>query len=89
MRRPSGPFGSMPFTANSIARSGCSFNSLPSEMVELVRELGSGHADGSRIDDHDVIAKILVRRIIRLVLALQAMRDLRCQAAQSFARRID
>ena len=30
MRRPSGFFGSMPFTANSIARSGCSSRSFSS-----------------------------------------------------------
>ncbi len=58
-------------------------------VVELVGELGAGDPHGARIDDDDVIAKVLMRRIIRLVLALQAMRDLRGQAAQGLACRID
>ena len=101
MRRPSGPFGSMPLTANSIARSGCSLQQLAERdalqvadvagvlVVELVGELGAGDAYGAGVDDDDVIAKVLMRRIIRLVLALQAMRDLRGQTAQSFACRVD
>ena len=43
----------------------------------------------ARVDDDDVIAKILMRRIGGLVLALQAMRDLRGQSAQRFACGID
>jgi len=58
-------------------------------VVELVRELGAGDAYGAGIDDDDVIAKVLMRGVIRLVLALQAMRDFRCQAAQRLARRVD
>src|ERR1700688_2856937 len=58
-------------------------------MVELVRELGAGDPHGARVDDHDVIAKVLMGRIIRLVLALQTVRYLRGQSAQSFACRID
>src|SRR5260370_39272682 len=58
-------------------------------MVKLVRELGSCDAHGARVDDHDVIAEVLMRSIIRLVLALQTMRNLRGQSAQSFACRVD
>ena len=101
MRRPSGPFGSMPLTANSIARSGCSLQQLAERdalqvadvagvlVIELVGELGARDAYGAGIDHDDVIAKVLMRRIIRLVLALQAMRDLRGQAAQGFACGVD
>src|SRR5260370_5727975 len=58
-------------------------------MVKLVRELGSCDAHGARVDDHDVIAKVLMGSIVRLVLALQTMGNLRGQSAQSFACRVD
>ena len=58
-------------------------------MVELVRELGTRDFHRARIDDHDVIAKVLMRRIIGLVLALQTMRNPRGQTPQCFACRVD
>src|SRR5258708_38220500 len=58
-------------------------------VVKLVGELRARNADFTGVDDDDVIAKVLMRRIIRLVLAFQSTRDFRGQAAQGFARRVD
>ena len=58
-------------------------------VIPLVGELGAGDAHRAGIDDHDVVAEILMRRIVGLVLALQAMSDLGGQTAQGFARRVD
>src|ERR1700722_6672081 len=57
-------------------------------MVELVRELRSRDPYGAGVDDPDVIAQGFMRRIVRLVLALQTMRDLRGQSPQRFACRV-
>ena len=101
MRRPSGPFGQHPldgefdralrmFLEQLAQRDALQVPDIPRVLViELVGELGTGDAYRARIDDHDVIAEILMRRIIGLVLALQTMRDLGRQTPESLAGRID
>ena len=101
MRRPSGFFGSMPLTANSIARSGCSSSSFSSAIdlmppmyagvvvVDLVGELAAGDADLLALHHDDVIAHVHVRAVVSLVLALEAMRDLRGQAPERLAAGVD
>src|SRR5271167_5255393 len=58
-------------------------------VIELVGQLGPGDAYGGGVDYHDVVTKILMRSVVRLVLALQAVRDSRRQAAQGLASGID
>ena len=58
-------------------------------MIELVGELRAGDAHGAGVDHDDVIAEVLMRRIIRLVLALQPMRDLRGQTPEGLACGVD
>ena len=57
-------------------------------VVDLVFALVAAHLHPLRIDDHDVVAGIHVRRIARLVLALQPFGDFAGQAPQDFIRRI-
>ena len=69
----------MPFTANSMARSGCSLSNLP-RAISL---------DLLRVEHHDVIAHVDVRREDGLVLALEAHGDLRAETAEHLVGRID
>ena len=95
--RPSVVFGSMPLTANSIARSGCSLSSLPERngleiaqvagvvVVQLVVELVAGDRDLLGMQHDDVIAHVHMRAVVGLVLALEPQRNPRRQATQGFA----
>src|SRR5579859_1279221 len=58
-------------------------------VVPFIGQFRSGDPHIAGIDDHDMIAEVLMRRIIRLVLTLQAVGDLRCEATQSLARGVD
>src|ERR1700744_3945431 len=58
-------------------------------VIPLVGELRARDAHRAGVDHDDVIAEILVRSVRGLVLALQAMGDLRGQPAQGLAPRID
>ena len=58
-------------------------------MIELVGELGPRDADIAGVDDDDVVAQILVRRVGGLMFPLQAVRNFRGQAAQRFARGVN
>jgi hypothetical protein len=57
--------------------------------VQLVGELAAGHADLLRVDDHDVITHVDMRAVIGLVLALQAMGDLRREPTERLAVGVD
>src|ERR1700723_372234 len=54
-------------------------------VVELVGKFGARDAYLAGVDHDDMIAKVLMRRIIRLVLAFQTMPDFRGQAVSIFA----
>src|SRR5215469_18208399 len=58
-------------------------------VVDLVRQLAPGDADLLRIHHDDVITHVDVRAVIGLVLALQAMGDLRGQAAERLVAGVD
>jgi hypothetical protein len=58
-------------------------------MVELVRHLPTGDADLARVDDHDVVAGVHVRRVGSLVLAAQAHGELRSQPSERLVGRVD
>ena len=58
-------------------------------MVHLVGTLAAGYPDLVAVDDHDVIAHIHVRRVFRLVLSAQAVRDFSREAAERLVFSID
>src|SRR5215472_17859135 len=58
-------------------------------VVDLVAELAPGDADLLRVHHHDVIAHIDVRAVVSLVLALQAVGDLRGEAPQRLVAGVD
>ena len=58
-------------------------------VVELIGELGARDTHVAGIDDHDVIAHVLMRSVVRLVLALEPQCDFRGKPAECFARGID
>jgi ubiquinone biosynthesis monooxygenase Coq7 len=58
-------------------------------VVDLVGELGARNPHVTGIDDHNVIAQILMRSVVRLVLAFQAQCDFRGESAKCFARGIN
>ena len=100
MARPSVFFGSMPFTACSITRSGClAMASLKVSGLQarpgnrcggssvLVLGLVARHADLVRVDDDNEVAGVDMRGVLRLVLALEDVRGLHGDAAQNLVRR--
>jgi hypothetical protein len=85
MARPSGFFGSMPLTANSITRQGV-FSSIFSKLTDrmppgcmrvvyLALGLVPGDPNLRGIDHHDVITGVDVRGEFGLVFATQTGRD--------------
>src|ERR1700758_4502782 len=58
-------------------------------VVDLVAELAPGDADLLRVHDHDVIAHIDVGAVVSLVLALEAMGDLRGETPQRLVAGVD
>src|SRR5213082_731240 len=58
-------------------------------VVDLVGELAPGDTDLLRIDHHDVVAHVHVRAVVSLVLALEAMSDLRGQPPERFVAGVD
>ncbi len=50
--------------------------------INLLFQLVAGEADLIGVDDHDVVAAIQIRRVVRLVLANQNSRDARGHTAQ-------
>ncbi len=101
MFRPSVFFGSMPLMANCSARSGCSLRSLPSGyrleipqvpgvvVIHLVVQLVAGDRNLPGVQHHDMIAHVDVRAVVGLVLALEAVRNLRGEAPERLAAGVD
>src|SRR2546429_9222752 len=58
-------------------------------VVDLVGELAPGDTDLLRIDHHDVVAHVHVRAVVSLVLALEAMSDLRGQPPERLVAGVD
>ena len=58
-------------------------------VVGLRRRLRARHADLVRVDDDHEIARVHVRRVLRLVLALEDLRGLGGNAAEHLVRRVD
>ncbi len=58
-------------------------------VVELVLELRAGDTDLLGVEHDQVVAHVDVRRVVGLVLALEAMRKLRGEATECLARGID
>src|SRR3546814_12320345 len=63
------------------------FRSMP--VVNLVLELVAGRLHLLGIDDDDVIARVDVRGVFRLVLAAQAVGNFSGQTAERFVRRVN
>ena len=59
----------------------------PTSMAPIVTS--TGDADLARIDDHDVVAGVHVRRVGSLVLAAQAHGELRSEASERLVGRVD
>ena len=91
----------MPRTASSTSRTGCFCADVLGALfaqaafvaavipVELLFFLAAGQLDLRRVDDDDVIAGVDVRRVDRLVLALQQAGRLGRDAAQDLALGVD
>src|SRR5271170_1101773 len=58
-------------------------------VIDLVGELAPGDADLLRVHDDDVIAHVHVRAVVRFVLALEAMGNLRGQPPERLVARVD
>src|SRR5438309_678265 len=58
-------------------------------VVDLVGELAPGDTDLLRIDHPDVVAHVHVRAVVSLVLALEAMSDLRGQPPERVVAGVD
>ena len=58
-------------------------------VVDLVLRLAAGDAKLCRVHHDDVVAGIDVRRVLRLMLAAQARGDLRGEASEDLALRVD
>jgi len=58
-------------------------------IINLIRKLSAGDADLLGVYDHDVIAHVHMRAIVRLMLTLEAMGDLGRKAAQRLTACVD
>src|SRR5271170_1782364 len=58
-------------------------------VVDLVGELAPGDADLLRVHDDDVVAHVHVRAVVSLVLALEAMGDLRGKPPEGLVAGVD
>jgi hypothetical protein len=58
-------------------------------VVALLVELVPGHDDLLRVDDDDEVAGVDVRRVLRLVLAAQGVRDAGREPAERLAVGVD
>ena len=53
-------------------------------MVDFILQLGAGDPDLLSVNHHDIVARIDVRGVLRLVLAAQAPGDLRREPPERF-----